>query len=73
MATENLDSSAVRIHLNELKAEFDKAMREGEEFVRVQMMYSTIKELEWHLKVLDWEKTPHADRSSPYSEGRPYL
>lgn len=73
MATASVDTSALRIHLNELKSEFDKAMRDGEEFSKVKILHKAIKEVEWHLKMLEWEKAPHSARSSPYSEGRPYL
>ena len=73
MATASVDPSALRIHLNELKSEFDKAMRGGGEFSQVKILYKAIKEVEWHLQVLEWEKAPRSGRSSPYSEGRPYL
>jgi hypothetical protein len=73
MATASVDSSALRIHLNELKSEFDNAMRNGEDFSKVKTMYQAIKEVEWHLRVMEWEKSPHSARSAPYSEGRPYL
>ena len=76
MATASVDTSALRIHLNELKSEFDKTMREGASFSIVKSIYKEIKELEWQLKVLDWERNndrAFSQRSAPYSEGRPYL
>jgi hypothetical protein len=50
-------------------------MRDGQEFSKVKPHYKTIKELEWHLKVLEWEEASnsHSERGAPYSEGRPYL
>jgi hypothetical protein len=76
MATANGDISSLRIHLNELKSSFDKAMREGGDLANLQRMHMEIKELEWHIKVLDWEmNTDRADnrRSGAYSDGRSFL
>ena len=63
MASENVDSISIRIHLNELKTEFDMAMRDGEEFATLKKIYMEIKELECHLKVMEW----HADKARNYT------
>ena len=55
MITENADIQVIHIHLNELKAKFDKVMRDGGTFAEVKKIYMEIKELECHLKVLEWE------------------
>jgi hypothetical protein len=59
-----------------LKSEFDKALREGAEFSALKPIYLQIKELEWHLKVMEWEKSTHhfsSQKTGPYSEGLSYL
>ena len=48
------DVTAMRIHLKELQSQFDKAMREGESFTTMKEIHMQIKELESHLKVLEW-------------------
>jgi hypothetical protein len=55
MSAERVDITAIRMHLNELKASFDKAIRDGEIFVNLKKIYMGIKELECHLKVLEWD------------------
>jgi hypothetical protein len=55
MTTENVDVITIRIHLNELKSQFDRAMLEGKEFAFMKKMYMEIKELECHLNVMEWE------------------
>lgn len=59
MTTETVDVISVRIHLNELKTQFDNAMRDGDEFANLKKIYMEIKELECHLKVIEWD----ADRT----------
>ena len=54
MTTEMGDVITIRIRLNELKTQFDRAMRDGEEFAALKKIYMEIKELECHLKVIDW-------------------
>jgi len=54
MTTEMGDVIAIRIRLNELKTQFDNAMRDGENFAALKKIYMEIKELECHLKVIDW-------------------
>jgi hypothetical protein len=75
MATVGIDSSALRIHLNELTSVFDQRMCEGAEFATLKPIYMQIKELEWHLKVLEWQEHiagVHQERML-YSDGRPLL
>lgn len=48
-----LDIIALREHLNELKAQFDQAIRKGESTTRVRQIYLLIKELENELEVPD--------------------
>lgn len=55
MTAQDVDVDSIRIHLNELKAKFDKAMRDGEEFATLKKIYMEIKELECHLNVMEWE------------------
>jgi uncharacterized protein YxjI len=55
MSPGDVDVTAIRIHLNELKTRFDQAMRNGEEFAVLKKIYMEIKELEYHLKILEWE------------------
>jgi hypothetical protein len=59
MPNDNVDVTAIRIHLNELRSQFDDAMRHGEVFGTVKDTYLQIKELECHLKAMEWD----ADRS----------
>jgi hypothetical protein len=55
MTDQHLDATAIRMHLNELKSEFDNAMRDGEVFENLKKVYMEIKEMECHLKVIEWE------------------
>jgi hypothetical protein len=57
MTTQNLDATAIRIHLNELKTKFDDAMYSGEEFSKLKRIYMEIKELECclNVNVLEWQ------------------
>lgn len=49
------DTSSLRIHLNELRSDFDRCMREGDNFECVKKIYMEIKALECQLNVMDWE------------------
>lgn len=69
MTTEYVDVISIRIHLNELKAQFDHAMREGEEFSSLKKIYMEIKELECHLKVMEWN-ADNAKNRSEYDDKR---
>jgi hypothetical protein len=55
MTTHNVDATAIRIHLNELKTRFDEAMDSGEEFSTLKKIYMDIKQLECYLNVLEWQ------------------
>ena len=55
MIAEDVDVTSIRIHLNELKTQFDRAMLEGTEFANVKKLYIQIKELECHLNAMEWE------------------
>ena len=63
---ETIDVISIRIHVNELKAQFDNAMRDGDEFTDLRKIYMEIKELECHLKVIEWDadKTRSAHQNS---------
>jgi len=74
MTTETVDVISIRIHLNELKTQFDNAMRDGDEFATLKKIYMEIKELECHLKVIEWDadrirsvyhKPYHIDKPKP--------
>jgi len=54
MTAEMGDVITIRIRLNELKTKFDSSMNKGEEFATLKKIYMEIKELECHLKVIDW-------------------
>ena len=65
MTVETVDTISIRIHLNELKTQFDNAMRDGDEFTNLKKIYMEIKELECHLNVMEWD----ADKTrNVYSE-----
>jgi hypothetical protein len=68
MTTENVDVITIRIHLNELKTQFDNAMREGEEFAALKKMYMEIKELECYLNVLEWQADKERTRNRYYDK-----
>jgi hypothetical protein len=67
MTTQNADATAIRIHLNELKTRFDRAMDSGEEFSALKKIYMDIKQLECYLNVLEWQANK-ARSSSPRHE-----
>jgi hypothetical protein len=52
---EYTDVTAITIQLNELRSKFDQGMREGEEPAHLKETYILMKELECHLKALQWE------------------
>jgi hypothetical protein len=56
MTGQEFDATAMRIHLNELKSQFDNAMRDGEVFANLKKVYMEIKELECCLKVIEWQQ-----------------
>jgi hypothetical protein len=60
------DAIAMRIHLNELRTQFDTAMRNGETFANLKKVYMEIKELECHLKVIEWEATKPRNNGDYY-------
>ena len=64
MQTDNYnDVTALRIELNELKSQFDRSMRDGENFDRVKVIHAQIKELECHLNALEWHPGMYSERS----------
>jgi hypothetical protein len=63
MTTEDVDPGSIRVHLNELKSLFDKAILEGEDFAHTKKIYMEIKELECYVNVLDWQ----ADKAKAYN------
>ena len=76
MATENVDVISIHTHLDDLKSQFDYAMREGEEFPIMQKIYMEMKELECHLKVLEWDASKYRAHAADYSgliERKPLL
>lgn len=66
MQTSNYgDVTSIRIELNELKARFDKSMRDGENFDNVKAIHLQIKELECYLNALEWHPNSFADMKNP--------
>lgn len=49
------DVTTITIQLNELRSRFDQGMREGQEPNNLRETYLHMKELECHLKALQWE------------------
>lgn len=49
------DVTSLSIELNELKSIFDRAMREGDSFANLKMVYMKMKELTCHLQTLGWD------------------
>jgi chromosome segregation ATPase len=49
------DPTSISIRLNELRYQFDQAIREGENFENVKEIHSQIKELECYLTALQWQ------------------
>ena len=57
--TEVADITTITIQLNELRSRFDQGMREGQEPNDLREIYQHMKELECHLKALQWEPERH--------------
>lgn len=51
-----MDLTSLSIRLNELKSEFDRSMREGDNFANLKKVYMKIKELTCHLEALEWDE-----------------
>ena len=70
--TDVTDITAINIQLNELRSKFDQGMREGQDLPDLKETYLLMKELECHLKALQWdpEANPFAARRSPSSSWR---
>ena len=68
MTTENVEVITIRVHLNELKTQFDRAMLEGEEFASTKKLYMEIKELECYLNVLEWQADKERMHSRYYDK-----
>ena len=51
----NTDITSISIELNELKSEFDRSMRQGDNFANLKKVYMKIKELTCHLQALQWD------------------
>ena len=49
------DITSISIELNELKSEFDRSMRQGDNFANLKKVYMNIKELTCHLQALQWD------------------
>ena len=49
------DITSISIELNELKSEFDRSMRQGDNFANLKKVYMKIKELTCHLQALQWD------------------
>jgi len=52
-----------------LKAQFDKAMRDGEVFVNLKKIYIEIKELECHLNAMEWNSDYGIGRTGTFMSG----
>ena len=50
-----LEVSAITIQLNELRSKFDKDIRHGSDIFELRETYQQIKELECHLRALQWD------------------
>lgn len=62
----NNDVTAINIQLNELRSKFDLAMREEHDILELRETYLQMKELECHIKALQWSPENH---TSAYSTG----
>lgn len=51
----NNDSTSIRIQLNELKSQFDHAIRDGDDFTNLKAIHLKIKELECQLNAMEWD------------------
>lgn len=61
------DITTITIQLNELRSRFDQGMREGHEPTDLRLTYQQMKELECHLKALQWEPETHSTSSNPWA------
>jgi hypothetical protein len=71
--TDVTDITAINIQLNELRSKFDQGMREGQDLSELRETYLQMKELECHLKALQWEpevNNPFAARRNSSSSWR---
>ena len=50
----HIDITAITIELNELRSKFDQGMREDQDLCELKQTYLHMKELECHLKALQW-------------------
>lgn len=66
MTTDDVDPISMRIQLNELRSEFDNAMRAGELFKNLKKIYMRIKELECKLKVIEWQASKENKANTHY-------
>lgn len=55
IATDFTDLTSLSIELNELRSKFDLGMREGHELADLKETYLHMKEIECHLKALQWD------------------
>jgi hypothetical protein len=53
----NFDVTAINIQLNELRSKFDQTMREANLNSELKETYLQMKELECHLRALEWDPT----------------
>jgi hypothetical protein len=66
--TDVADVTAIIIQLNELRSKFDQGMREGQDMSDLRETYLLMKELECHLKALQWDpetNSPAGSRRNP--------
>jgi len=73
MTTVNVDVISIRTHLNDLKTRFDSAMLEGEQFVIQKKIYMEIKELECHLKVMEWDSEKGRFNATDYKKNHSHI
>ena len=60
----SIDVTALNIQLNELRSRFDQVIREGDDFQDLKETYMHMKEIECHLKALQWDPEHQVNRSS---------
>ncbi|HUQ64856.1 MAG TPA: hypothetical protein VM101_01790 [Flavitalea sp.] len=68
----DIDVTAMRIHLNELKSRLDQAIRDGESFFTMKEIHLQIKELESCINVLEWNGTSIHPRGKNEPAARSY-
>lgn len=66
------DISSLRIHLKELQTQFDCSIREGKNIDNLNVIHSQIKELECHVKAMDWDPYTHRNKSRDSSPSKEY-